>query len=628
AESFRMAARGCLSNWVNNHLASASPESYARLLECRKSSKKLEDNNWLRDALLDFIADFANWDNANNKLFLDVSRTLTAAAHESLGNAPGSRPIVADPFAGGGSIPLEALRIGGDAFASDLNPIPVLLNKVLLEYVPRYRDRLAEELKKAGDLIGRRASKELARFFPVASDGSTPIAYLWARTIRCEGPGCGVEIPMLRSLSLAKGQNGAQLTLQARKERRETTISVEVKGGRSGGGKSLPGTVKRGSVTCPVCGFTIARQRVEVVANELGLGERMIAVVLVRKGQTGRKFWQPSVGDKKAWDLARDALNEQQEGIPDEPLPYLRSIFNVHVYGVKRWSELFSARQLLCAVTFVRLLRELRGEYAKRGEDKEFADAVTTMLALAVDRQINALNRTCYWNPTGPKMQAGFARQAIPMFWDYCEANPFGGSVGSWESMINCVLACFDAIDAPPGSATVVSASATNHPLPDDSVDAVVTDPPYYDAVPYADLSDFFYVWLKRMLADVHPALFRDQLTPKREEIVQLAERNPAYSYKTKENFEQLMTEALSQARRIAKPRSVSVVVFAHQSTAGWEAMLSALIQAGWTVTASWPIDTEMPTRVRAQNSAVLASSVHLVCRPRGALDAAEGASL
>src|SRR5581483_5813801 len=161
AESFRMAARGCLSNWVNNHLASASPESYARLLECRKSSKKLEDNNWLRDALLDFIADFANWDNANNKLFLDVSRTLTAAAHESLGNAPGSRPIVADPFAGGGSIPLEALRIGGDAFASDLNPIPVLLNKVLLEYVPRYRDRLAEELKKAGDLIGRRASKEL-----------------------------------------------------------------------------------------------------------------------------------------------------------------------------------------------------------------------------------------------------------------------------------------------------------------------------------------------------------------------------------------------------------------------------------------------------------------------------------
>jgi hypothetical protein len=148
-------------------------------------------------------------------------------------------------------------------------------------------------------------------------------------------------------------------------------------------------------------------------------------------------------------------------------------------------------------------------------------------------------------------------------------------------------------------------------------VDSVVTDPPYYDAVPYADLSDFFYVWLKRMLGEVHPGLFQEELSPKKLEVVQLAERNSQYAYKTKENFERLMMESLAEARRVTKPGSASLVVFAHQSTAGWEAMLSALISAGWVVTASWPIDTEMPTRVRAQNSAVLASSLHLLCRPR-----------
>ena len=601
-----------------------SAESRPRFEAARQNPKQFDDALELRRALLDFIADFANWDNSTVREYLDTSRALTQAAHEALGGAPGTRPLVVDPFAGGGSIPLEAMRVGADTFASDLNPVPVLLNKVLVEYIPKYGKRLADEVGKRGEWIQREAEKELAEFYPKDAEGATPIAYLWARTVKCEGPACGAEIPIVRSRWLAKGKDTASFfVILGNKINGKPIVTVEVKSGNPEK-TSFAGTVKRGSVTCPVCGFTVSRQRVEAIAKQGALGERMLAVVFVKRGHTGRTFRTPSAKDISAWNATAKLtagmdhhLFGELSNTPDEPLPYLRSIFNVHVYGVTRWSQLFNTRQLLAAITFAKLVRRLCNELRQTQHEDDFASAVVTMLALAVDRQINALNRTCYWNPSGPKMQAGFARQAIPMFWDYCEANPFGGSVGSWESMVKCVSASFEAIAKPPGTGGSVASSATQHPLPNDSADSIITDPPYYDAVPYADLSDFFYVWLKRMLSNVHPGLFEAQLSPKKLEVVQLAERNPAYAYKTKDNFENLMMMSLAEARRVAKPHSASVIVFAHQSTAGWEAMLTALINAGWIVTASWPIDTEMPTRVRAQNSAVLASSVHLLCRPR-----------
>lgn len=630
--AFRKAAAKIILDFAGKIIADTklanehcSPENYKAWSKLASQPSTLNSQpTGLRTALLDFIADFANWDNSTVGEYLDTSRALTQAAHEALGGAPGTRPLVVDPFAGGGSIPLEALRVGADAFGSDLNPVPVLLNKVLLEYIPKYGQRLADEVRKGGEWIQNEAKKELARFYPKNTDGATPIAYLWARTIKCEGPSCGAEIPIVRSRWLAKGKDSASFfVISGKTISGKPSVIVEVKTGRPDQ-TSFAGTVKRGSVTCPVCGFTVSRQRVETVAKQGGLGERMLAVVFVKEGKTGRTFITPSDKDIQAWDATANVSEKNDQhffgelsNIPDEPLPYLRSIFNVHVYGVTRWSELFNTRQLLGAITFAKLVRRLCDELREKDFEDDFASAVVTMLALAADRQINALNRTCYWNPTGPKMQAGFARQAIPMFWDYCEANPFGGSVGSWESMVKCVSASFEAIDKPPGTGSSVNSSATQHPLPDDSADSIVTDPPYYDAVPYADLSDFFYVWLKRMLSNVHPGLFKGKLSPKELEVVQLAERNPAYAYKTKDNFENLMMKSLAEARRVAKPHSASVVVFAHQSTAGWEAMLTALINAGWIVTASWPIDTEMPTRVRAQNSAVLASSVHLLCRPR-----------
>jgi adenine-specific DNA methylase len=196
-----------MEKWASDHLKLCGEESGRNFIAIQKNPLLLKDNELLRRALLDFIADFANWDNSTVRAYLDTTRAITQAAHEALGGAPGTRPLVVDPFAGGGSIPLEALRVGADAFASDLNPVPVLLNKVVLEYIPKHGKRLADEVRKWGDWIKREAEKELAEFYPKDSDGATPIAYLWARTIRCEGPSCGAEVPLIRSLWLSKKIN-------------------------------------------------------------------------------------------------------------------------------------------------------------------------------------------------------------------------------------------------------------------------------------------------------------------------------------------------------------------------------------------------------------------------------------
>lgn len=206
-EAFRDVARQEMLKWVNLHLKSLSCESLERFVGFQREPSKLQNNEELRYALLDFIADFANWDNSTTSEFLNTSRALTQAAHAALGGSPESKPLVVDPFAGGGAIPLEALRVGADSYASDLNPVAVLLNKVVLEYIPKYGKRLADEVRKHGDWIRKEAGVRLARFYPPGVVKATPIAYLWARTIRCEGPGCGAEVPLVRSQWLCKKAN-------------------------------------------------------------------------------------------------------------------------------------------------------------------------------------------------------------------------------------------------------------------------------------------------------------------------------------------------------------------------------------------------------------------------------------
>src|SRR2546428_9235723 len=238
------------------YLGKLSADSYPHFMVFQREPARLKDNEQLRSALLDFIADFANWDNSIVPEYLNISRALTQAAHEALGGAPGTRPLVVDPFAGGGSIPLEALRMGADAFASDLNPIPVLLNKVVLEYIPKYGQRLADEVRKWGKWIKVEAEKELARFYPKDADGATPIAYLWARTIQCEGPGCGAEVPLMRSLWLAKkASRSVALRMIPRPHAKRVDFEI-IENAKAK--DVVEGTVRRGSATCPMpnCGYT------------------------------------------------------------------------------------------------------------------------------------------------------------------------------------------------------------------------------------------------------------------------------------------------------------------------------------------------------------------------------------
>lgn len=588
-------------------------------------SSKEQHWNILRFALLDFIADFANWDNSTVGDYLETSRALTQSAHESLGGVPGTKPLVVDPFAGGGSIPLEALRVGADAFASDLNPVAVLLNKVVLEYIPKYGQRLADEVRKWGERIKCQAEKELADFYPKDADGATPIVYLWARTIQCEGPGCGAEVPLIRSLWLAKKGDGS-VALRIIQKPKEKRVDFEVINNAKTADVG-EGTIRRSSATCPCCGYTTAaeRTRAQFEGRRGGASDaRLLAVVTTRPNHSGRFYRTATKADLDAAKLAQEWIckielqkEKANELLPDEPLPYLRSIFNIHLLDVRQWKDLFSPRQLLAISTLVKEVAKV--QVLLRGEtDEAFAKAILTCLAIAVNRQADYSTSLCSWHLTGEKLNHTYGRQALGIIWDFAEVCPLARGSGNFEGAYSWVAGVCDGISESqlaPGH--VEKASATEHPLPDDSVSAFVTDPPYYDAVPYADLSDFFYVWFKRSLANVHAELFTDELTPKQQEVVQLAERNPIYSYKTKENFESLMRQSLSEGRRVTRPDGIGLVVFAHKATGAWETMLQAVIDAGWIIVASWPIDTEMGTRLRAMNSATLSSSVHLVCRPR-----------
>jgi len=626
-ESFREAARQMMRHWSKNFLKSLGSESLERFLMFQKEPAKLDNNEELRSALLDFIADFANWDNSAAKEYLETSRALTEAAYKALGGTPGTRPLLVDPFAGGGSIPLEALRIGADAFASDLNPVPVLLNKVILQYIPKYGQTLANEVRKWGEWLTQEAEKELADFYPRDSDGAKPIAYLWARTIQCEGPGCGAEVPLLHSSSLAqKGKKSVFLKLKP--DRKSKNIEFELVIG-SGEGEGFAPVLRRSSVTCPVCGFTTpaANVRGQFKGRRGGAEDaRLLAVVTTHAHETGRRYRLAETRDNQAIKKATQELQHIRSAspadVPDEPLPYLRSIFNINLLDVNKWSYLFTPRQLVSLITLMRLIRKLNEKLTALGGDQTLHVATVTCLALAVDRVAAQFSSLSWWQPKGEFVVGTFGRQALGIVWDFAEIRPVAGASGDLDGAIDWIARVIDSADGCfANQGTVEKASATKHPLPDDSAFAVVTDPPYYDAVPYADLSDYFYVFLKRMLGTVYPNLFLEELTPKNGEVVQLAERNPIYAFKTKDYFEDGMREALSEARRITVPDGIGVVVFAHKTTQGWEVMLSSLISAGWVVTASWPIDTERAVRMRASNSAALASSVHLVCRPRKSAD-------
>ncbi|MCX6969246.1 MAG: DUF1156 domain-containing protein [Verrucomicrobia bacterium] len=622
--SFRARARQEMLCWISHERqALLSPKSRERFEKFRQNPSLLEDPEQLRGALLDFIADFSRWESGALPDFLTTTRALSEAAHVALGGAEGTRPLVVDPFAGGGSIPVEAVRVGCDAFASDINPVAVLLNKVALEYIPRFGSRLSEEVRRWGRWIQREAHRELAQFYPKDPDGGIPIAYLWARTIQCEGPNCGAEVPLIRSFWLTK-KSTRNVGFRLIANHKSKSVDFEIVQNPSPSDLGEP-TVKRGSAICPVCGFTtpVASVRKQLRHSKGGIKTaRLFTVATTRDGQTGRFYRLPNDNDFRAISEAQERFTTllgktygQLSALPREPMPPKGALgFRVQLYGMEDWGSVFSPRQLVALDALARLIRDAGSKLANE-LSSDFAVAVQTVLALNLSKLVDLATTLGAWEPNIPTIQHVFGRQAISMCWDFAEGVPTGEGRGSWINYLEKMADILEKqVGLLPGHAEQQDASKLS--LPDDSAQVFFTDPPYYDAVPYADLSDLFYVWLKRALLGQHEVLFRTELTPKAEECIvdEVKGKDAAY-------FEKTMREVMSHGRRSLQPSGIGVLVFAHKSTAGWEAQLQAMIDAGWIITASWPIDTENASRLRAQASAVLASSIHIVCRPREKFD-------
>ncbi len=616
----------------------------ARELLSKRFSKSAKTDESLQKLLLEFIGEFADWDHAANALYLEIGRGLVTAAH------PEEKPVVVDPFSGGGSIPLEALRLGCEAFASDLNPVACLILTTLLEDIPRYGNAefkllasdgeeivvhgLADALRHVGKQVKEAAEKELAKFYPPDPDGSRTIAYLWARTVRCEGVGCGAEIPLVRSFWLCKKpirKRALRYSIQ-RHTGAPPQVDLEIFEPRNE--NEIPaGTVNRANATCPCCHIVLPAGRVraqltaqsggadvqfDAKGNRIG-GARLLAIITLSDGTIGRRYRLPTLRDYAPIFAVEHAVSKlPPRAIPDEPLPLMSGTFNAPLYGITTWGKLFTARQAAALVTTSRRVNEL---YAKSDQQK----ALKSAIALAIDRLANAGTALSRWHLTGEKIEGLYSRQAIPMVWDFCEANPFSDSSGGLSGALEWIEKVADTM-TPLQLAVgqVQPADACASPMPDGACSVWFTDPPYYFAVPYADLSDFFFVWLKRSLAGSQ--LIRDPfdpnnpLTPKDRELCQMAKWDTQrYANKDQTFFEDGMGRAFAEGKRVLRPDGISCVVFAHKTTEGWEALLSGMLSAGWTVTASWPIATEMGARLRARDSAALATSVHLVCRPRPA---------
>jgi putative DNA methylase len=639
--AFRAEARRLMTEWAKDHLDLTSAESMSRFNRIKNDPEVLADNVELRKSLLDFIADFSNWDNSTQPSYLETSRKLTSVAHEALGGVSGEKPLVIDPFAGGGSIPLEAMRVGADAFATDLNPVALLLNRVVLEYVPQHAHSLVAQVRRWGNLVKNAAEKELANFYASDTAGETPLAYLWARTVLSESPGVTgvVEVPVLRSLWLSKGQH--KKAMRWRKDSRGNAATETVTGHYADGkSRSVrrpileifeplrdsdvgPGTVARGAVTCPVSGYTtpITSVRSQLKERKGGTRDARLYAVVLANSAGGKAYRLANDTDAaKAHQCAGRLSRRESEftgtlsQVPDEviSLNELRRI-SLPLYGMTTWGDAFTARQSLFLATLATLINKLPID----GTPSE-VQAVRTILALAVDRQADYQSSLVTWVPGGEFLRNTFARQALGMVWDFAEGNPLAATSGNWDGAIEWICRVLEhCVASVPSCGNVQQASATAHPLPDDSAAALITDPPYYDAVPYSHLSDYFYVWLRRSLNGLGGDLLSDEAVPKADEIV--VDRRHSLSTSTKgiAFYERNLQLAFADARRVVQPSGIGTIVFASKSTASWEAILKAAVDAGWTITASWPIDTEREARIAAHGQARLGSSVHLVCRPR-----------
>jgi adenine-specific DNA methylase len=607
--------------WARRPLSASRTTAFAALVR--------DPGEEAREELLELVKQLAPWEAVSGEAA--GSDVLLAKARELVRkNFDGRAPRVLDCFAGGGSIPLEALRLGCETYALDYNPVAVLILKCVLEYPQRYGKALLSEVKRWGEWVLEEARKELARFYPLDEDGSVPVGYIWARTVPCQNPSCGAEIPLMRQTWLAK-KDRKRVGLRMVPNPKEKRVDFEIVGqnGERIDFNPEEGTVLRANVRCPLCGARMDDEATRRLFREGKAGQRMVAVVLHHPNRPGKTYRLPTEQDLKAYSAAEQALEEKRQKlweewgmdpVPDEEIQMTgRGQVTTPLFGMTKFGNLFNARQKLALITFAEKVRQAHAQMLSQGADPDFAKAVAAYLALAADMLAVSCNTLCRWENTRELIADVFSRQALPMLWDFAELNPFSGGSGSWSKVfgyVRDVLAHLTSIPPVEDLPQVKQGSATELPYPDNFFDAVVTDPPYYDNVNYSALSDFFYVWLKRTVGDLYPDLFATPLTPKSLEIVADPYRAGGVE-EARRRFEEMLTQSFREIHRVLKPDGIAVIVFAHKSTAAWETIIAALLSAGLYMTASWPVHTEMQTRLNAQETASLASSIYMVCRKR-----------
>jgi putative DNA methylase len=603
------------------------------------------------------------------------------------GRAP--RPRVLDMFAGGGAIPLEALRLGCEAYALDLNPVAHIIELCTLVYPQKYGKPdpsgrgmtgpknnegestwggLAAEVRYWGEWVLKKVKAEIGDLYsripdpeePIgrdrmresqtefATDGFeqrgqteffrdlpagylTPVAYLWTRTVTCKNPACKAKVPLAKQTWLCKKKDRCvALKVVAPKGKKHVRFDVVEARNEKGLGFDPSIGSEGGNAPCPFCHTIANAGYVQQEGVERRIGQQLMAVVCNRPGFTGKTYLgaddvpetahpDNTAIQRRIDDLcARSRLEVPAERISSlRPSPNARGLSGLTRHGLTTFGDLFTNRQTLCLLTFAQAVQESVAEIKGVGCEDQRAKAVSTYLGILVDRQADKLSTFARWDNTRENCQGTFGRHAIGMVWDFVEPCPLGEASGGAEGALGWIVDFVEAMPAMAISGRVSRGSATELPYPDGSTDAVITDPPYYDNIPYADVSDFFYIWLKRSIGALYPEHFATELTPKKSEATALASRHGGNMQKATAEYEAIMLQTLREASRVLKPGGQLIVVYAHKTTLGWATLVDALRRAEFTVTEAWPLDTEMKARMVATDAAALASSIFLIARKR-----------
>ncbi len=614
--------------WARRPLAAARAVLFAQLVDDPSSHPDRfpteEAQRAERERLHRIIERLVVWENTRDQ-------ELLAEAHaEILKSTGGNPPPILDPFAGGGTIPLEAQRLGLEAHASDLNPVAVLINKALIEIPPKFADRppvfpgsaatemagwrgvagLAADVQAYGDWMRHTAEERLGHLYPKATlpDGTkaTVIAWIWARAVICPNPACGAETPLVNSFAVCT-KRGKHARVVPSVDAGRITYSV------SGTGEPVPPTVTRAGARCLVCSSAIPLSHVREQGRLGKLGRHLLCVVV--EGARGRVYLDPGaiIGSPEAVPSRRD--------FPQVPLPAKALGFRVQAYGIERHEDLYTERQKVLLMELAGLVQEARAKVIDDGGTRAYADGLAVYFALLVGRVANRASTQCFWDAGGETVQQVFARNAMPMIWVSAESNPFSNSTGNVAGQLRYLV---EAIERLPTAGAGRAEQRNAQALPPGPW-VISTDPPYYDNVPYSDLSDFFYLWHRQALGRVMPDLYGTLATPKAEELIAEPARHSSsaaaaefFEFGLREVFEAAVAQQWSGA-----PFTVYYAFKQSESeddgvaSTGWETMLQGLVDAGGVITATWPVRTELGGGLRELGRNALASSVVLAVRPR-----------